>query len=121
MFLGVRRGSGELIAIDEATKKIEHNRAARRAQEKQLWGTENLAWVRAVPWSTGGDDSETDGEMPEFDFEHGPGTRLTAGEMEEIKSQEQQKIINKALLKRMDFEKCGFSDRCGGCSAIAWG
>ncbi len=56
--------------------------------------------------------------MTEFDFKRGPGARLTAGEMEEIKSQERQKIIHKAHLIRADFEKYGFLDRCGGCPAI---
>ncbi len=72
--------------------------------------------MRAVPWNTGGDGPEADGEMPEFDFKHGPGTRLTAGEMEEIKSQEQQKIVHQAHLKRAG--KYGFSDKRGGCSAM---
>ena len=33
--------------------------------------------------NTGDEDAEADGEVPEFDFQHGPGTRLTKGELEE--------------------------------------
>ena len=51
---------------------------------EQRWDAGNLEWVQAVPWNTGNDDGEADGEVPEFDFKHGPGTRLTEGEMEEI-------------------------------------
>ncbi len=50
MFLGVRRESGELIVIDQATNKMEHAHTARRVPEEQRWGTENWDWARAVPW-----------------------------------------------------------------------
>ncbi len=61
-------------------------RTGLRVPEEQRWDPENLEWVQVVPWNTGTDDTEADGEEPEFDFKHGPGTKLTAGEMEEIKS-----------------------------------
>ncbi len=72
-----------------------------------------------MPWKNmGTDDAKADGEVLEFDFKHGPGTRLTAGEMEEIKTQVQPKIIHWAHLEKADFEKYGITDRCGGCSAL---
>ena len=70
---------------------------------------------------TGGDGAEADGEMSEFDFKHGPGTRLTEGEMEDIRSEVRLKISRRAYLRKADFEKHGYTDRCGGCSATLRG
>ncbi len=74
-----------------------------------------------VPRNTGTDDTEAAGEVLEFDLKHGPGTSLAAGEVEEIKSQVQPKITRRAHLKKADFEKHRFTDRCGGWPAFARG
>ena len=120
LFLGIRSASGEVIVTDESGK-VNYTRTARRIPEEQRWQQEDLEWVRVVPWNKGADDKDADGEVPEFDFKHGPGTRLTEGEMEEIKSQVPPKITHRAHLRKADFEKHGFTDRCGGCSAILRG
>ena len=117
LFLGVRLQSNELIVMDQETKKIKYVRTARRVPMEQRWDARNLEWVQAVPWNTGNDDGDADGEVPEFDFKHGPGTRLTEGEMEEIQANKAPKILHRAHLKKADFEKFGYTDRCGGCSA----
>ena len=121
IFLGVRRESGELIVASQVDQNIKYTRTARRVPEEERWSMKNLDWVRAVPWNLGEDDSEADGENPEFDYTHGPGTRLTEGEKEAIRAQEKPQIIHRAHLRKSDFEKYGFTDRCGGCSAILRG
>ena len=80
-----------------------------------------MAWVEAVPWNRGRGDKEADGDLPDFDVKHGPGRRLTTEEMQEIATNENPKIIHKAHLRKADFEKYGFTDRCPGCSAILRG
>ena len=96
-------------------QKIKYTRMARRVPEEQRWDEKNLEWVRAVPWNLGAEDLDADGEIPEFDFSHGPGTRLTEGEKEEIREQEKPNIVHRAHLRKKDFDKYGFTDRCGGC------
>ena len=83
LFVGVRQKSGELIVVDSETRAIKHVRTARRIPEEERWQVDNLEWVQKVPWNTGADDAEADGEVPEFDFKQGPGTRLTEGEKED--------------------------------------
>ena len=121
LFIGVRQKSGELIVVDSETKAIKYVRTARRIPEEERWQVENLEWVQRVPWNTGADDAEADGEVPEFDFKQGPGTRLTEGEMEEIRARENPRIVHRAHLRKADFDKYGYTDRCGGCSAILRG
>ena len=74
-----------------------------------------------VPWNRGGAYGEVDGELPEFDVKHGPGRRLTAGEMEDIATREVPWIVHRAHLRRTDFDKFGFTDKCPGCMAIIQG
>ena len=102
LIVGVRSQSHELVLIDQETNIVKYVRTVRRIPEDQRWQVDNLEWVQAVPWNMGTGDAEADGEAPEFDFKHGPETRLTKGE-------------------KADFEKFGFTDRCGGCSAILRG
>ena len=87
-------------------------------------GFRELAWVSAVPWNRGGEDyqdPEADGDRPEFNVKHGPGRRLTEAEAVGIAAQEVQTLIHKAHLRRADFERHGYTDRCAGCSAILRG
>ena len=65
----------------------------------------------------GADDKDADGEVPEFEFRHGPGTRVTEGEMEEIEARGNPMIVLRAHLRSADFLKFRYTDRCGGCSA----
>ncbi len=107
LFLGVRRQSGELIAMDPESKKVKYVRTARRTPAERRCDAANLEWTRAVPWNLRNEDDEADEEMPEFDFRHGPRIRLTAGEMEEIKSRGDPKILHKAHLRRTNFKSAG--------------
>ena len=59
--------------------------------------------------------------MPEFDVKAGPGRNLTEEEKMDIMSREAPRIVHRAHLRKTDFEKHGFTDRCPGCSAILRG
>ena len=59
--------------------------------------------------------------MPEFDVNAGPGRNLTVEEKMDIMSREAPRIVHRAQLRKTDFEKHGFIDRCPGCSAILRG
>ena len=115
LFIGVRAKSNELIIVDQETKDIMYVRTVRRVPLEQRWSADNLEWVRGVPWNRGKEDDDADGDVPEFDVTHGPGRRLTLGEMEEMATQETPSLTKK------DFDKFGFTDRCPGCSAIIRG
>jgi hypothetical protein len=82
---------------------------------------ENLEWVKAVPWNLGAGDKDEDGEVPEIDIKHGPGTRLTAGEMEEIQACEDPGIIHRTHLRKAGLQRLGYTDRRGRCSAMLRG
>ena len=77
--------------------------------------------MTAVPWNRGREDDKADGELPEFDVKQGPGRRLSPEEVEEVATEVVPKLVHKAHLRKTDFEKYGFTDRCGGCSAIIRG
>ena len=77
--------------------------------------------MKVVPWNTGGNDADADGEIPEFDFKRGPGTRLTQDEMGVIKARGDPMVVHRAHLRKADFETHGYTDRCGGCSATLRG
>jgi hypothetical protein len=49
--------------------------------------------------------------MPEFDVRKGPGRQLNVA----------PKITQRAHLRKSDFEKHGYTDRCTGCSALLRG
>ena len=121
LFVGVRAKSGELIIIDQGTKELKHVRTVRRIPEEQRWSADNLDWVTVVPWNTGRQDSEVDGELPEFDVKQGPGRILTPAEMEDVATKRVPWIVHRAHLRRADFEKHGYTDRCAGCSAMIQG
>lgn len=121
LFLGVRARSTELIVVDQETKQVNYVRTVRRIPEEQRWSAANLEWVMAVPWNRGQDDSDADGEAPEFDVKHGPGRKLMPEEVEGVAAKVVPKIVHNAHLRKADFEKYGFTDRCGGCSAILRG
>jgi hypothetical protein len=117
LFVGVKVSSNEMVIMDEETKTVKFTRTVRRVPEEERWQVENLTWVRAVPWNLGPGDKEEDGEMPELGIKHGPGTRLTAGEMEEIQARADPEITHRAHLTKNDFEKFGYTDNCRGCAA----
>ena len=121
LFLGVRARSNELIIIDETSKELKYVRTVRRVPEEQRWDSNNLQWVTMVPWNKGPSDKEADGDMPEFDVKQGPGRTLTEEEKHEISTNEAPKIVHRAHLRRTDFDKHGYTDRCPGCSAILRG
>ena len=121
LFLGVRSRSNELIVVDEESKELKYVRTVKRVPEEQRWNPDNLEWVTMVPWNKGGGDKEADGDLPEFDVKKGPGRRLTEEEKREIATNEVPKIVHKAHLRRTDFDKHGYTDRCPGCSAILRG
>ncbi len=73
------------------------------------------------PVEHGKGDEEANGEIPEFAFTHGPGTRLTEGEVKELRSKENPQIVHRAHLRRAAYDQFGFNDRCGGCSALLRG
>ena len=83
MFIGARAKSNELIVVDRKTCCIKCVRTVRRVPQEQRWSADNLEWVQVVPWNSGQEDDEADGEMPEFDVKQGPGRRLTPGEVED--------------------------------------
>jgi hypothetical protein len=113
LFVGVRWVSNELIVMDKDTQKVKYVRTVRRVPEQQRWQVGDLEWVRSAPWNTGIEDAVADGDAPEFDFKHGPGTMLTESEIEGLRGQEVTKNIHRAHLKKTDFEKYGYTDRCG--------
>ena len=117
LFVGVKVTSNEVIIVDESTKAIMYVRTVRRIPEEQRWSADHLEWVQRVPWNTGHGDDEADGEIPEFDVKHGPGRRLTPDEVEEVETRGNLDIVHRAHLRREDFERFGFTDRCPGCSA----
>ena len=121
LFVGVKVASNEVIVVDESSKAVKYVRTVRRVPEEQRWSSDNLAWVQSVPWNMGQGDDEADGEIPEFDVKHGPGRRLTSSEVEEIQTKDKSNIVHRAHLRRADFERFGFTDRCPGCSAIIRG
>ena len=67
-----------------------------------------------VPWNRGGGDKEADGDLPEFDVKKGE-------EKQDIMRDEAPQIIHRAHLRKADFDKHGYTDRCPGCSAILRG
>ena len=121
LFLGVRARSNELIIIDETSKELKYVRTVRRVPEEQRWDSNNLQWVTMVPWNKGPSDKEADGDMPEFDVKQGPGRTFAEEEKHEISTNEAPKIVHRAHLRRTDFDKHGYTDRCPGCSAILRG
>ena len=106
---------------DQETKSIKCTRTVRRVPLRDRWSSENLQWVATVPWNKGNGDKEADGDMPEFDVKAGPGRNLTEEEKMDIMSREVPRIVHRAHLRKTDFEKHGFTDRCPGCSAILRG
>ena len=64
---------------------------------------------------------EADGDLPEFDVKKGPGRQLTEEEKQDIMRDEAPQIIHRAHLRKSDFDKHGYTDRCQGCSAILRG
>ena len=89
--------------------------------EEQRWDANNLPWVATVPWNTGANDKDADGDLPEFDVKKGPGRQLTEEEKHEIATNEAPKITHRAHLRKANFDKHGYTDRCLGCSAILRG
>jgi hypothetical protein len=121
IFVGVRAKSNELMVIDEETQELKYTRTARRVPESQRWDSNNLAWVGVVPWNRSRDDKEADGELPDFNVKKGPGRQLTDEEKKDIATSTTPRITHRAHLRRDDFEKHGFTDRCPGCSALLRG
>ena len=121
LFLGVKSTSGELIVADQETKSIKCTRTVRCVPLRDRWSSDNLQWVGTVPWNKGNGDKEADGDMPEFDVKAGPGRNLTEEEKMDIMSREAPRIVHRAHLRKTDFEKHGFTERCPGCSAILRG
>ena len=110
--------SGELIAVDGESKELKYVRTVKRIPEEQRWDPNNLEWITVVPWNRGGGDKEADGDLPEFDVKKGPGRQLTEEEKQDIMRDEAPQIIHRAHLRKADFDKHGYTDRCPGCSAI---
>jgi hypothetical protein len=121
LFVGVKAKSNELIVIDGDTKQVKMVRTVRRVPEEQRWKAEYLEWVEAVPWNHGKDDKDADGDMLDFDVKSGPGRKLTEQEKSEIAMNEGPRILHRAHLRRADFDKHGYTDRCPGCSALLRG
>ena len=121
MFLGVRARSNELIVIDETSTELKYVRTVKRVPEEQRWNPNAWEWVTMVPWNRGAADKEVDGDLPEFDVKQGPGRKLTEEEKQEISTNEAPKIVHRAHLRKADFDKHGYTDRCPGCSAILRG
>ena len=119
LFLGVRSRSGELIVVDGESKEVKYVRTVKRIPEEQWWDPNNLELITVVPWNRGGGDKEVDGDLPEFDVKKGPGRQLE--EKQDIMRDEAPQIIHRAHLRKSDFDKQGYTDRCPGCSAIMRG
>ena len=121
LFWGVKSRSGELIIVDSESKEIKYVRTVKRIPEEQRWDLNSLEWITTVPWNRGRGDKEADWDLPEFDVEKGPGRQLTEEEKREIKMNEAPRITHRAHLRKADFDKHGYTDRCPGCSAILRG
>ena len=121
MFVGVKAKSNELIVIDGDSKEVKFVRTVRRVPEEQRWKVENLEWVETVPWNHGKGDKDADGDLLDFDVKSGPGRKLTEQEKTEIAMNEGPRILHRAHLRRADFDKHGYTDRCPGCSALLRG
>ena len=96
-------------------------RTVKRIPEAVRWDAKNLELVTRVPWNRGNADKNADGDFPEFDVKKGPGRQLTEEEQRGIVTSEAPRIIHKAHLRKDDFEKHGFTDRCPGCSSLLRG
>ena len=121
LFLGVRPASGELIVVDGDSKELKYVRTVKRVPEEQRWDPNNMEWITMVPWNRGGADKEADGDLPEFDVKKGPGRQLTEEEMKDITTSEAPRLTHRAHLRKADFDKHGYTDRCAGCSAMLRG
>ena len=104
--------------IDGETPKVVYARTVRRVPEEQRWDVKHLEWVVMVPWNLGKEDKDADGELPEFDVKAGPGRVMSKEDIEDIKTSEAPRIVHRAHLRREDFDKHGYTDRCSGCSAM---
>jgi hypothetical protein len=67
------------------------------------------------------EDNEADGDLPEFDVKKGPGRQLTKEEKTDIQINVAPNITHRAHLRRDDFDKHGYTDRCPICSALLRG
>ena len=121
LFLGVRARSGEIVLVDGESRELKYVRTVRRIPEQERWDPANLEWVTMVPWNRGKNDNEADGDLPQFDVKSGPGRKMDEQEVEDIRTSDTPKIVHRAHLRRGDFDKFGYTDRCPGCSAILRG
>ena len=121
LFLGVRTRSGEIMVVDGESRELKYVRTVRRIPEQERWEPANLEWVTMVPWNRGKNDGEADGDLPQFDVKSGPGRKMTEQELVDIKTSDKPQIVHRAHLRRGDFDKHGYTDRCRGCSAILRG
>ncbi len=121
LFLGVRTRSGEIVVVDSESRELKYVRTVRRIPEQERWDPANLEWVTMVPWNRGKDDNEADGDIPKFDVKSGPGRKMNEQEVEDIRTSDAPKVVHRAHLRRGDFDKYGYTDRCAGCSAILRG
>jgi hypothetical protein len=118
MFVGVRARSNELVVIDGEVSKVVFVRTVRRVPQEQRWDIKHLEWVVMVPWNLGKEDKEADGDLPEFNVKAGPGRVMSEADIEDIKTSEAPRIVHRAHLRRQDFDRHGYTDRCGGCAAM---
>ena len=79
--------------MDVETAKIKHTRTVRRIPEEERWNLNHIELVRVVPWNRGAGDEEADGGIPDFEVKHGPATRLTTAEMEEVAARPDPNIV----------------------------
>ena len=73
-----------------------------------------------MPWSTGGNDPNAEGEQSSFDFKAGPGVRMSAQDIEGvlIRDASAHQLPHRTHRFKKDFEAHGYTDRCPGCSAM---
>jgi hypothetical protein len=90
----------------------------RGTPEEHWWDARNLELVSVVPWNRGQGYKDADGDVSHFDVKNGPGRKLSKNEIADIAMSENPKIVRRAHLRKTDFEKHGFTDRCFGGSAI---
>ena len=116
------KGSNGVVerAVCES-KEVKYVRTVKRIPEEQRWDAKNFEWISVVAWNRGPSDKDEDGYLPEFDVRKGPGRQLTEEEKQDIATSVVPKIIQRAHLRKADFDKHGYTDRCPGCSAILRG
>ena len=108
IYLGVMGKSNEIIMRDG--QGVWKTRSVQRKPIGERWDPKTIDLVRHPPWRTSDDDPNMDGEMPQI-----IQMEMMPNEKQEIK--EEIMAPRRIYLKKVDFEKHGFTSKYLGCKA----